>query len=359
LWRAGSRVAGLLVFAIALLWLAGRTVYFARELGVAGDAFTYMAAGERLNAGHALYALSAGDRPVHIAPGFWNVPLLSPPLIAVLWRPIALAPEPLAVGSWWLAMTVAAMGVIVWLAARRPGLTGLVLILLTVPFAYQLLHANNQAMLLAGTIAVWGLAARGHGRASGALAGLLAVLKLAPVFLLVWFLVRKDRQALVGSGLGLTLGMVLSIVGSSPRDSIDFITVVEAGPTQLSFPGQLGQLDLPDPLPLLLSFAVFAAGVWVTRVNAGLSFAIAVAAMVFVPPAVNSHSLVLLMAALAPAIDPMRRAADAANLGPGRDPTTAYADATLDLSASRPRPRLGSDPSTRSTGRRADGSPAP
>ena len=51
---------------------------------------TYLAAGERLNAGHNLYAFGAGDRPIILDPQYWTVPLLSPPPIAVLWRSLAL-----------------------------------------------------------------------------------------------------------------------------------------------------------------------------------------------------------------------------------------------------------------------------
>ena len=54
------------------------------------DAWNYLAAGERLNAGHPLYALSAGRPTVPLAPPYWSVPLLAPPPIAVLWRPLAL-----------------------------------------------------------------------------------------------------------------------------------------------------------------------------------------------------------------------------------------------------------------------------
>src|SRR2546422_8089527 len=49
-----------------------------------GDSYTYLAAGERLNASHPLYALSPGDRQVAILPPFWTAPLVSPPFIAVL-----------------------------------------------------------------------------------------------------------------------------------------------------------------------------------------------------------------------------------------------------------------------------------
>src|SRR3954451_3473833 len=56
------------------------------------DATTYLAAGERLNAGHDLYKLGPGDRPVLEIPGLYSAPLLSPPPIAVMWRPIAVVP---------------------------------------------------------------------------------------------------------------------------------------------------------------------------------------------------------------------------------------------------------------------------
>ena len=50
--------------AIALgMVVAIQRIYFNRGL-IPGDSFTYLAAGERLNAGHLLYALSPGDRPV-------------------------------------------------------------------------------------------------------------------------------------------------------------------------------------------------------------------------------------------------------------------------------------------------------
>src|SRR3954468_15126551 len=54
------------------------------------DAWNYLAAGERLNAAHPLYALSPGDRAIQLLPPYWTVPLLAPPPITVLWRPLAL-----------------------------------------------------------------------------------------------------------------------------------------------------------------------------------------------------------------------------------------------------------------------------
>jgi hypothetical protein len=80
-----------LSFGLLMVILA---VYFERGF-VPGDAIVYLAGGERLNAGHLLYALSPGDRIVGIKPPFWTVPILSPPFMAVLFRPLALLPPDL------------------------------------------------------------------------------------------------------------------------------------------------------------------------------------------------------------------------------------------------------------------------
>ncbi|MGH2513320.1 MAG: hypothetical protein ACRDGQ_11595, partial [Candidatus Limnocylindrales bacterium] len=66
------------------------------------DPSNYSAAGLRLNAGHALYGpLLAGDRAVPGYPELYPAPLLSPPLVAVIWRPLALLPGEVAMTAWW------------------------------------------------------------------------------------------------------------------------------------------------------------------------------------------------------------------------------------------------------------------
>src|SRR3954447_7786987 len=67
------------------------------------DAVTYLAAGERLNAAHRLYVMSPGDRAIYFYPPGLTVPLLSPPPIAAIWRPLAALPVGFAlwVGCCW------------------------------------------------------------------------------------------------------------------------------------------------------------------------------------------------------------------------------------------------------------------
>ena len=75
------------------------------------DTIVYLGAAERLNAGHRLYALSAGDRPIPLNPPFYDSPFVSPPFAAVPFRPLALLPTDVVLGVWWL---------ICFVAIRRP-----------------------------------------------------------------------------------------------------------------------------------------------------------------------------------------------------------------------------------------------
>ena len=52
-----------------------------------------------LQLGHSIYALVAGDRPILLEPPS-AVPLISPPLVAVLWRPLAFLPDWLGMWAW-------------------------------------------------------------------------------------------------------------------------------------------------------------------------------------------------------------------------------------------------------------------
>ena len=116
-----------------------------------GDPWNYLAAGERLNAGHRLYALGPGDRPVVIAPPYWTVPLLAPPPIAVLWRPLALLGEP-AMWLWGFVALAGVVGSAVFLGTRG----ALVLVaVLGLPLALTAISGNASASTLPALIGVW------------------------------------------------------------------------------------------------------------------------------------------------------------------------------------------------------------
>jgi hypothetical protein len=81
------------------------------------DTWNYLAAGERLNAGHSIYALVARDRPILLEPPS-TVPLISPPLVAVLWRPLAFLPDWLGMWAWWAASAAAMLATTVWIILK-------------------------------------------------------------------------------------------------------------------------------------------------------------------------------------------------------------------------------------------------
>ena len=91
------------------------------------DTSNYFAAAQRLNAGHNLYGpLLATDRPVPGYPALYPAPILSPPLSAVLWRPLAALGD-VSMTIWW-AVDLAFVAILaIWfvLIGRRVTLGGI------------------------------------------------------------------------------------------------------------------------------------------------------------------------------------------------------------------------------------------
>src|SRR5258708_23774685 len=130
----------------ALIYARAFVTTFAEpgDIQLFADVLTYQAAGERLNAGHELYRLQEGDRPVPNLPGVFSAPLVSPPPIAVLWRPIAALPFGFA--SWIIACWVALLGTMAYLVLRT-GLVGLgACLVLAEPIRNQLPSGNVRSL---------------------------------------------------------------------------------------------------------------------------------------------------------------------------------------------------------------------
>lgn len=125
------------------------------ELRPFTDAWTYLAAGERLNDGHPLYRLGLGDREVDGYPESFPTPLVSPPFIAVIWRPIAAINA--GFGLWILRCWMSLLGTIAYLVLRIGPVALLVALLLAVPIGEQLAVANVSALFPAALVATWHL----------------------------------------------------------------------------------------------------------------------------------------------------------------------------------------------------------
>jgi hypothetical protein len=286
-----------------------------------GDAVTYAAAGERLNAGHEIYRLLPGDSPVLMEPPYPPVPLLSPPLIAVVFRPLALLPGLAGAWLWFATMaTLLAVAVAVLLRAA-PVITGLALVTLSFPVAVLIGVGNVDALVISGGVSAWLLLRQRRDASAGALIATLASLKLTPL-ILAWWLVAQDRRRALGAFAltGLVLA-VITVAGSSLDVFGDYLGVVGAAtgvaPGGFSLAGVARAAGMPIEVAVLLPRLAIALGlvlVVALRSRPGWAWAVAGLLLWLGSPAAATHTPALALVALAPLADrlppgnPFRRA---------------------------------------------------
>jgi len=296
------------------------------------DPSTYIAAGERLNADHMLYGpLLPGDRPVNGYPAKYPAPTLSPPLVAVIWRPLALLGDP-ALVAWWLGSLGIMVLLVIGIALRgdrRSLLTLLAVQLLGIPIsleagmAYRFglndpittagLAGNLNSYLVGLFVLTWWAAARGRDGLAGVAAGLAAMLKLSPVVLLWWFVTRRSWSStraflLTSLGLGL-VGLVF--VGLAAN--LDFVGLAFGGgvkPTGLSASALIvsfGNLvhaahfaRLVAAHATLLATGLGLVLVVLLRRHPRAAFAAAILTVIYSSPVVNQGNFALLLALAAP-----------------------------------------------------------
>jgi hypothetical protein len=227
-----------LVGASVAIWLiAVRTFGF--EPGVPGsDAWNYLAAGERLNAGHPLYALSAGDRPIQIVPPYWTVPLLSPPPIAVLWRPLAALGDG-SMTLWATAGLAITLGTAGWLLARGGLLVAAIVAVFALALAEQSLAGNVNAFLFLILALMWAL--RDRWRVAGGLLAIAIAIKLTPAILLIWLASTRRWSAVGATAIGLAVIALVSLAGAGIQNHLDWLASVPgAVPVPTSVAGLTG-----------------------------------------------------------------------------------------------------------------------
>ena len=284
-----------LVVATALLWVnANFDVYNKPDNAMEPfiDATTYLAAGERLNAGHDLYRLQPGDRPVLMLPGLYSAPLLSPPPIAVLWRPLAAV-------EWGFAAWVIATWLVLWATVLfltfRAGLSAVFLaFVLSHAIGEQLAVANFNAFIPALYVLVWQLRDRPW---IGALIAAAVSVKLAPIAMVGWLIGTHRWRALALTAVSGAAIFVLAGLGAGFRSYIEYLGTLSGNtPTPLSLSGQTG---LPWLSYALLAGA-FIASIAVGRRSPTASWALALIGSVLGTPALYASGLVALLALTAP-----------------------------------------------------------
>jgi Glycosyltransferase family 87 len=312
------------ILRVALLTLAGGllamilVVYFQRGF-IPGDSFVYLAAGERLNAGHSLYALLPGDRHVDMHPPFWTVPFLSPPPMGVLMRPFALLPGDTGAYAWWAACLIGIGAVVAALLRRRPATTSVAVIVLAIPMAYEIGVGNVNALLLAAAVGCWVLVRDRRATIAGPLAAVMFAVKLTPLPVAAWVAGAGGRRGFGGLLAGLAVVGVVSLLGAGVDAHLTYLDVARTtATTGLSTfsPGGLARtLGLPDPIPTIVPTALLVGGsllAWILarRDRPASGFAVAIVAWTFGTAVVNINTPTLLLALLAPLAWPWRTADD-------------------------------------------------
>lgn len=307
-WGADTslRIVALVALALTVVWVVVNARPWAMDpMAFILDTSNYYAAGERLNAGHSLYAYGPGDRHVLALLFGLPSPYLYPPLMGVLWRPVAafLPFEPVII-AWWAAGMASLLGFLVWILWRGGRATAAGCLVLIVPLAITAWSGNVGTFVTIAIVGAWLLLQRGHDRAAGAIIGFTSVLKLSPVFLGWWLLATRRWNALAAAiAVGLA-SLAVSVAGAGLAAHLEFLHVGDAaargGGIQASIVGILSALGVsPDLLPLVAPIVSVAgvAAVWRLRRHERASWAVAIATGVFASPIFNLTNVTVLLAA--------------------------------------------------------------
>jgi hypothetical protein len=298
------RAFTVLAVVLVTVWWFGQRVWNPAAIGQ--DTWNYLAAGERLNAGHSIYALVVGDRPILFDPGS-TVPIVSPPLIAVLWRPLALLPASLAMWAWWAASAAAMLATTLWIVLKGRWQVVLMVFVLTTVIGECAVSGNLNSFLAPAMAFSWWSLQVGRPRVSGFLTALGAVLKIGPAALLLWLAVRREGQAIVAFAFGAAALAVISLLGAGLQQNLDFLSVARTSTDGAlwgaSVQGVLSQFKASQAVIELSIPAVWIIGaglIWTLRHHPAGAFAVAVTLTIWGTPVVHLTAVALLLAVAAP-----------------------------------------------------------
>ena len=302
---AAARLA--IALALAIVFIA----YLASDVVLSPtDAYVYLAAGERLNAGHDLYAISSGDRVIGLNPPFWTVPTLSPPLLGVLWRPLAaLGVSGMFVG--WALAGVAYLFTLTVLVRSAP-LAGVVTVAILAPFiGVQVGLGNVNGFLALGMLGLWVF--RDRPWVIGGVLALMVSVKVTPVILGLWFIATGRYRALAATIAWMVVLALVSLAGAGLDAHIEYVGVmthtVSEGTSATSVAGALRALGMDPGMARLGPWILLSVGsglVILLRSRPAWSFVIAVVLAVAGSPAFQPYWLAMMVVVLAPLVDPVR-----------------------------------------------------
>ncbi len=284
-----------------------------RPTDLLSDTSNYLAAGERVRDGHFLYRLTAGDRPAPADnPPYWSTPLLSPPLVAVIWAPLASMPGGFAEYAWWTAGMAGTTLFGLLAIARGKTWVAIGVALLSYLLGVTAWSGNLNAFLVPLIGLIWPLTRENHPRArgdylAGALVALMSGLKLTPVFLGVWFVATGNRRALVAAAITGIILLGFSVALAGTQAYADYLQIGGATATVggggLSLVGLLAGAGVSGRIAALspaLVAVVAGALALAVRSRPGLAFFVTTLAVIFASPVVRFESLALVVSAFSP-----------------------------------------------------------
>lgn len=244
-----ERATRIVIVAVAVAYCLVAAAIVIAQGSTPPDAVTYLAAGERLNAGHPLYVLMPGDRVISTGVEGLPYPLLSPPAIAVVWRPLA-GLGAWTITPWWMAgaaLYTAALAIVLW----RAWPTALIVLIVVEGIAWLIAFGNVQTYLGAGIVLLWAVRDRPWGAALVAVT--MAAVKLTPIPLVLW--VARDRRSwipIAACGLAWLAACELLAPGSIEA----YLSVARAGGGATNWPVAILGTAATVVLPRRAGFAI-------------------------------------------------------------------------------------------------------
>ena len=285
----GRRAVGwvLVLAAVVGALLALETTVLHVTTDPLNDAQAYYWAGGRLNAGLPLYP---PDQSVETPLGYPY-----PPLLAILWRPLALLPWPVAAGIWEIVI-LACFAATVWrLGVRRPA-TWLAIGMLGLPIAWCLIIGQAQVVLTMFMVFAtpWSVA-------------LAANIKLFPVLMAMWWVGRRDWRGLRRFVTAMAILVVVQLV-LAPQACLDYVTAIS-----LKQVGEVRNISPYGVSPLLwAALAAIGAVLVLALARTRYGWAAAVAFSVLANPRLLVYQLMTFLATVADADHPRGDEADPA-----------------------------------------------
>jgi hypothetical protein len=277
----------LILGAVVGLLLGIETVVLHLTTDPLADVHAYYDAGARLNAGLPLY-----DQPATTDEAdFYRYP----PLLAILWRPLATLPFATAATIWMVVLFACFALTILRLGPRRRS-TWIALGMLALPTGWSLAVGQAQVIvtLLAALGAPWAIA-------------LGANIKVFPALIAIWWIGRREVRPLVVFAAFMAALIALQFV-LAPQATIDFVRTFGLGQV-----GNVENRSLYALSPFLWAVAVGAGVVVAWRLAPSRwGWAAAVVLSVFATPRLLIYQLSTLVAAIRAPDEAANDAADEA-----------------------------------------------